>query len=220
MANSKEARARIKINKLLEDAKWRFFDDENGQSNIQLEPNIKITQKDTDALGRDFEKTKKGFIDFLLLDKNGFPLVILEAKKEGKNPLDAKEQARKYAQSQNSRFIILSNGNLHYLWDLERGNPEVITEFPTQESLEHRQGFKPNNKRLANEIIDKDYIAITQNPNFKDDPRYRDEKTRSQYLWDQNLRVLRPYQVKAIHALQRSAEEGNDRFLFEWPPEQ
>jgi type I restriction enzyme R subunit len=29
---SKEAQARIKINKLLEEAGWRFFDDENGKS--------------------------------------------------------------------------------------------------------------------------------------------------------------------------------------------
>ena len=42
-----------------------------------------------------------------------------------------KEQARKYAKSQNCRFVILSNGNLHYFWDLERGNPYVITAFPT-----------------------------------------------------------------------------------------
>ena len=37
MANSKEAKARIKINKLLEEAGWRFFDDENGPANILLE---------------------------------------------------------------------------------------------------------------------------------------------------------------------------------------
>jgi len=29
----KEAKARIKINKLLEEAGWRFFDDENGPAN-------------------------------------------------------------------------------------------------------------------------------------------------------------------------------------------
>ena len=33
--------------------------------------------------------------------------------------------------SQNCRFVILSNGNLHYFWDLERGNPYIITSFPT-----------------------------------------------------------------------------------------
>ncbi|MDP3769580.1 MAG: hypothetical protein Q8R40_01405 [bacterium] len=34
MPNSKEAKARIKINKLLEEAGWRFFDDKKGQANI------------------------------------------------------------------------------------------------------------------------------------------------------------------------------------------
>jgi type I restriction enzyme R subunit len=215
MGNTKEAKARIKINKLLEEAGWRFFDNEKGQANISLEPNIKITKKDIDSFGEDFESTKNGFIDFLLLDKNGFPLVILEAKKEDKNPLDGKEQARKYAQTENVRFVILSNGNIHYFWDLERGDPEIITEFPTQESLEYRQDFKPDNKRLADEEVNDDYIALTQKPDFKEDPRYKNEETRKQYLWDENLRILRPYQLKAIHALQKSAEVGNDRFLFE-----
>ena len=125
MANSKEAKARIKINKLLEQAGWRFFDNEKGQANISLEPNVKLTQKDIDAFGEDFESTKNGFIDFLLLDEKGFPLVILEAKKEDKNPLDGKEQARKYAHTENARFVILSNGNLHYFWDLERHETEI-----------------------------------------------------------------------------------------------
>src|SRR3989304_3820839 len=138
MANSKEVKARIKINKLLEEAGWRFFDNEKGQANIQLEPNVKITKKDIDAFGEDFESTKGGFIDFLLLDEKGFPFVVLEAKKEEKDPLDG-----------------------------------------------------------------------------KDDPRYQDETTKAQYLYDEGLRVLRPYQLKAIQALQRSAEAGNDRFLFE-----
>ncbi len=211
----KEARSRIKINRLLEQAGWRFFDDKNGPANIQLEPNVKLTEKDIDAFGHDFEKTKHGFIDFLLMDGRGFPLVVLEAKKEEKDPLDGKEQARRYAKSQNVRFVILSNGNLHYFWDLERGNPEIITEFPRQESIVHRKAFTPDNRRLADEKVDEDYIALTQNPKFKDDPRYKSEETRAKYLFDEGLRVLRPYQLRAIHALQRSAEQGNDRFLFE-----
>jgi type I restriction enzyme R subunit len=212
---AKEAKARIKINKLLEEAGWRFFDDENGPANIQLEPNIKINERDIDAFGEDFESSKNGFVDFLLLDEKGFPLVVLEAKKEEKNPFDGKEQARKYARSLNVRFVILSNGNLHYFWDLERGNPEVITEFPNQESLGHRLSFTPDNKRLADEIVSDDYIAITQKPGFKDEPRYLNEETRGKYLFDEGLRILRPYQSKAIHALQAWAREDRDRFLFE-----
>ena len=213
--NSKEASARLKINKLLEEAGWRFFGDEERQANIALEPNVKLTQNDIDAFGEDFETTKNGFIDFLLLDDKGFPFVVLEAKKEDKDPLDGKEQARRYAKDANARFIILSNGNLHYFWDLDRGDPEIITEFPTQESLLHRLDFTPNNKKLSSEKVDVDYIALTQNPNFKDDPLYQQEETRKKYLWDQGLRMLRPYQLESIHALQKSAELGNDRFLFE-----
>ncbi|MFV2854652.1 type I restriction enzyme HsdR N-terminal domain-containing protein, partial [Escherichia coli] len=76
-------------------------------------------------LGENFEATKNGFIDFLLLDEKNFPLVVLEAKSEDKNPLVGKEQARKYAKSLDCRFVILSNGNLHYFWDLQQGNPHI-----------------------------------------------------------------------------------------------
>lgn len=101
----KETQARIKINKLLETAGWRFFDDERGKANIALEPNVKLTQTQVDAMGKDFETSGKGFIDFLLLDEQGFPLLVLEAKAEDKNPLIGIEQARKYAKSQNCRFV-------------------------------------------------------------------------------------------------------------------
>lgn len=67
---------------------------------------------------------------------------LLEAKAEDKNPLVAKELARKYAKSQNCRFVILSNENLHYFWDLERGNPYVITAFPTPDSVTGYQKVK------------------------------------------------------------------------------
>ena len=90
----KEASARIKINKLLEASGWRFFADDNGPANIQLESNITIQSQDLDALGNDFEKASKGFIDFLLLNEKGFPFIVLEAKAEDKNSLVGKEQAR------------------------------------------------------------------------------------------------------------------------------
>jgi type I restriction enzyme R subunit len=107
--NPKEAISRIKINKLLEAAGWRFFPDGPLPANIQLEPGVTIKTTDLDAFGNDFEKATKGFIDFLLLDSKGFPFIILEAKAEDKNPLVGKEQARKYAKSQNCRFIIFSD---------------------------------------------------------------------------------------------------------------
>ena len=70
----KEAKSRIKINKLLEESGWRFETDKNGKANIQLEPDVKYSE-----LGDDFEHEAHGFIDFLLLDKDGRALVVVEA---------------------------------------------------------------------------------------------------------------------------------------------
>ena len=88
----KEATARIKINRQLEAAGWRFFADGKAQANICLELNVTIKESDLNALGEDFEKIKKGYIDFLLLDTKGFPFVVLEAKSEDKNPLVARSR--------------------------------------------------------------------------------------------------------------------------------
>jgi type I restriction enzyme R subunit len=71
---NKEATSRIKINKLLEAAGWRFFPEGGIPANIRLELSVTIKSADLEALGDNFEKTGKGFIDFLLLNSKGFPL--------------------------------------------------------------------------------------------------------------------------------------------------
>lgn len=84
------------------------------KANIQLEPNVKLTVKDIDELGNDYEKTKKWICRLSSIgDDNSNPLVVVEAKREEKNPLDGKEQARKYATSLRAKYIILSNGEIH-----------------------------------------------------------------------------------------------------------
>lgn len=150
-----EATARIKINKLLEDAGWRFFADKNGPANIKLESTATLTTNQIDTLGNDFENVTNGKIDFLLLNERGFPLIVLEAKAERHHPLVGKEQARTYARSNNCRFVILSNGNLHYFWDLERGNPYQLTDFPAPDSVEGYSKTHPNPQRLIDELVDR-----------------------------------------------------------------
>lgn len=210
-----EATARIKINLLLEDAGWRFFADGDRPANIRLEPSVAIKADDLDVLGENFERVDRGFVDFLLLDARGFPLIVLEAKSETKDPLTGKEQARRYARSQNCRFVILSNGNLHYFWDLERGNPNVITSFPSPDSVAGYKDLVPNPSRLVDERVDSDYIALTQRPNYQSDAGWKNDAERNDYIRANKLRFLRPYQVAAIHQLQVAVREGKDRFLFE-----
>ncbi len=195
MSLKKEAQARIKINKLLEDAGWRFFDDERGVANIQLEPGVKLTKQKLDTLGENFETETRGYVDYLLLDENKYPIVVVEAKKENIHPLDAKEQARDYAYSQRCRFVILSNGNAHYFWDTETGNPTIITEFPTLESLQHRATFKPDTQALADEHVDEGYLARIRDAEYDKDERFQNEATRADYVRDNKLVVLRKFQL-------------------------
>jgi len=212
---AKEAKARIKINKLLEESGWRFFDDAKGKANIVLEPNVKVTKAAIDALGDNFEDTTSGFIDFLLLDEAGFPLVVLEAKSEDKNPLVGKEQARKYAKSQNCRFVILSNGNLHYFWDLAQGNPHIVTRFPAPDSIRSYHRFQPNPQRLISEPLGRDYIALTQMPNYAAEAGWNNSAERDEFIHKNKLRFLRDYQKRAVQAIQDAVAEGHSRFLFE-----
>lgn len=211
----KEASARIKINKLLEAAGWRFFGNEHGPANIRLEPSVALTEQAFDEIGENFEKTTKGFVDFLMLNEKGFPLIVLEAKAENKDPLVGKEQARRYARTLDCRFVILSNGNIHYFWDLERGNPSIITAFPTPASVIGFHRVTPEPQKLVRESVDDDYVALTQRPSYASEAGWKNESERPSFIETNGLRFLRPYQKKAVHAVQHSVSKGNDRFLLE-----
>jgi len=214
---NKEAVARISINKMLTDSGWRFFDDENGPSNIQLEPNIKIKQNDLDNLGQNFEKTQNGYVDYLLLDENNRPFVIVEAKKDSVHPLTAKEQARKYALSLRVKYIILTNGNIHYFWSLDKGNPEIIKSFPTYQSLVQSKALTSSTDEFVNFQIDKYFIAKSQDPSFENSSEWKsqDDTKMLNYCQQRELRVLRDYQIRAIKSIQKAVMDKKNRFLLE-----
>ena len=178
----------------------------------QVLPSNSPTLTDLATISR---KTERGFIDYLLLDERGFPCIVLEAKSEEKQPLVGKEQARRYARSQNCRFVILSNGNLHYFWDLERGNPYIITSFPTPQSVVGYSKVTPDPKRLIDEQVRDDYIVLTQRPKYASEAAWQNEAERPGFIRANNMRFLRTYQLRAIQALQQSVRDGGDRFLFE-----
>ena len=97
VVSKNEAQSRIQINAMLAQAGW-VLDADSDSHNVEVEYRTPIGKP----------------ADYVLMDSDGFPLCVLEAKNFDIDPLSAKEQAREYANALNCRFIILSNGRDHY----------------------------------------------------------------------------------------------------------
>ena len=155
----KEASARIKVNKLLEESGWRFFDDKNGKQNIQLETNIKWNDLGDDFQGR---SNNSGFIDFLLLDSNSNPLVVIEAKREEEaHKLNVHEdQSKGYATAKLKHlkneplpFVYISTGEVTRIIDFRDPKPRTreIFSFHRPETL---RDWLKNDKSLRKRLFD------------------------------------------------------------------
>ena len=196
----KETNARIIIDKMLREAEWKL-------PGYVKDHEINVETEIINEFGE---------ADYVLLSTKENHLCTVEAKNHSKSPLTGKEQARDYANSLKCRFIILSNGFTHYLWDLKQGNPFVIQKFPSQEELEMRmEAFNPPRDEEEKDGINDDYLPLTQFPKYKDSPDYKNETKRKEFLKKNNLRFLRYYQVDAIKAIQSKIRNGGDRFLLE-----
>jgi len=130
-----------------------------------------------------------GFADYLLIDDHGAVVAVLEAKRADAPPLSGKEQARDYADSIGVRHVFLSNGDLHYHWVADSGNPVRIMAFPKPGELENaRRQAVINRSPLWDTAVDEKFL------------RTRD---------------LRYYQLAAVKAVQASAKAGEQGFLLE-----
>ena len=158
-----EAQARITINKLLEAARWRFLPDAQGRrENIICEHRVtkKVFAPNLD-LGADFQHAPGGFVDYVLLNIDGRAVAVVEAKREGIDPLTAKEQARAYALALGVSHIFLTNGLVHYYWNLRQGNPVRVSRFLPLEELGKAAEWRPDSARLAAVTVDENYIAVS-----------------------------------------------------------
>ena len=134
MSNN-EAFSRILIDKTLEASGWNLLDPQQ----VQFELN-----------------TGSGRADYLLKDKRGGVLCVLEAKREDVDPYDAKEQAKGYAENVKAPFIILSNGREHWFWNYTRKDQDAyrIERLPSRADLERLRlkNLQPP-RPLTSEII-------------------------------------------------------------------
>ena len=135
------------------------------------------------------ELSKKGRADYLLKDRRGRPLAVIEAKRFSIDPEIAKSQALTYAKDLGCKFIFLSNGDDIYFWDYNYRPEQKVITFFSQKDLEKLLVLRKSRKPLSViPIPDKVFVQG-------------------------ETKEIRPYQKEAIQAIDRAIESGKRKML-------
>jgi type I restriction enzyme R subunit len=138
-----EAFSRVKIDALLKDQGWKVGD--------------------ANAVRFEYPLGDGTRADYVLCDRNGRSLAVVEAKKASINPADAARQAKGYAEQLKVPFIFLANGEEIRFWDWQiEAHPRVIKTFFGPEDLERRFATRvvrrdPRTVAIDHRIVERDY---------------------------------------------------------------
>jgi len=197
---STEADARIVIDDLLRQAGWDPADKSQVLTEVSVRDTPWAVSEPVATYGykpsrktKDGDEVPTGRADYVLMDRRGRPLAIVEAKRTAIEPYTAKQQALPYAKKIGSPFIFLTNGELIYFWDYGNDDARIVNSFFSRRDLERLVEMRATRKPLAT-------IEI---------PEY--------YLRQGETRQVRPYQRETMQALDHAVELGKRRFLIELP---
>ena len=105
-------------------------------------------------------------------------------------------------------IFFLSNGNIHYYWDLEYGEPTVISKFLSIGQLNKAIKWTPSPEKMDDLQIDENYIAISQDANWL---TYT-ETQKNEARINKGIKQLRDYQIEAVNKLKNEYIKGKYRF--------
>lgn len=135
------------------------------------------------------EPSKKGRADYLLKDRRGRPLAVIEAKRFSIDPEVGKQQALDYTKEFQADFIFLSNGQDIYFWDYNYRPEQKVVTFFSQKDLEKLLVLRKSRKLLSSiPIPDKVFVQG-------------------------ETKEIRPYQKEAIMAIDKAIESGKRKML-------
>jgi type I restriction enzyme R subunit len=143
MNKSNEAFSRVVIDAQLKDQGWNVHD----QNSIRYE----------------YVLADKSRADYVLCDRHGRSMAVIEAKRFAISPGDATEQARRYAQHLSVPYIFLANGKEILFWEWQQeAYPRPIKTFFKQADLERRFATRqlkrdPMDVAIDNKIAGRDY---------------------------------------------------------------
>ncbi len=143
MPGTNEASSRVKIDAQFKDRGWDV-----------LNPN---------AVRFEYVLPDKTKADYVLCDRHGRALAVIEAKKAAINPAEAEAQAKAYAAQLKVPYIFLANGEEIRFWEWQReAFPRAIKTFFSQGDLERRAATgqvrrDPLTVEIDKHIVERDY---------------------------------------------------------------
>lgn len=163
--NRNEAFSRVVIDALLKDVGWNLTDGQSVRYEYALPDGTRA--------------------DYVLCDRHGRAMAVIEAKRFSVNPADAADQGKAYAEQLGVPFVFLANGNEIRFWDYAlEAHPRPVKTFFKQDDLE---------RRLATRKLRTDPLAVPI---------------------DQRI-VERDYQMECVDTLCRETNLGRRKLLVE-----
>lgn len=160
-----EAFSRVKIDAQLRDQGWEITN--------------------TNAVRFEYVLPDRTKADYVLCDRNGRSLAVVEAKKAAINPAEAEDQAKAYAAQLKVPYIFLANGNEIRFWEWQtEAFPRLVKTFFSQGDLERRAATAQVKRNVLSVEIDKHIVE-------------------------------REYQIDCIDALCREIQAGRRKLLVE-----
>ncbi|MBF0562044.1 MAG: DEAD/DEAH box helicase family protein [Alphaproteobacteria bacterium] len=118
-----ESFSRVKIDAQLHDVGWNLIDGKSVRYEYVLP-----------------DKTKA---DYVLANRHGHSLAVIEAKRASINPVEAEGQALAYARQLGVPFIFLANGEEIWFWEYEKeAHPRPVKTFFSQDDLERAAALR------------------------------------------------------------------------------
>lgn len=165
MNGTTEAFSRARIDALLKDASWNLTDG----SSVLFEHALPDGTR----------------ADYVLCDRQGRLMAVLEAKRASTDPITAQDQGRHYAEQLGVPFVFLSNGDEVRFLDRETdAHAREIAGFYAQDDLERRIAARRIRRDLPTVAIDRKIVD-------------------------------RDYQVECIEALSTEVSHGRRKLLVE-----
>ena len=165
MAATNEAFSRVRIDAQLRDQGWDVLD--------------------IHAVRYEYVLPDGTRADYVLCDRNGRALAMIEAKKAAINPAEAEAQAMGYARQLKVPYVFLANGDEIRFWEWQReAFPRAVKTFFSQGDLE---------RRAATAQVERDPLAVPV---------------------DRRI-VERDYQIACIDALCNEIASGRRKLLVE-----